>query len=348
MNSLLNLPDPEVIESEACAWLAQVDGGAMSEGDMRALREWIGRSPLHRRTFERMAAHFVLLHDPLDILEPAGNPPEEAARQRRLPRLAPTFIGLAAAAAAAIFGIYLAAPPLLDRSAPAGFAAASDIHISRVGEQKTVGLADGSELMLNTNTRVRVTLSETERAVELIKGEALFEVAKDPDRPFRVYTPHGVVKAIGTVFTVRVDDNAVEVVVEEGVVELAQPEPEETGPGRSTGGPAPTRLSSGKLATMSAGVRAITELDGRSMGRKLAWRQGMLVFDFDPLGYVVEEVSRYTDVKIVISDPKILSLPIGGNFRVGETDALLDALEKGFGIRVERVGDGLVYLSPQA
>lgn len=346
MTSIVTLPDPEVIESEACAWLAQVDGGAMSEGDIRALKEWIGRSPLHRRTFERMAAHFIALHDPLGECESAGMRPEPVARRPAGRRLtARAGLAVAFAAAAAAFAVFLIAPPLLERTAPT-VTAASDVYSSKIGEQKTVTLADGSELLLNTNTRVRVTMTGGERSVELVKGEALFEVAKDPARPFRVYTHQGVVRAVGTVFSVRVRDDDVEVVVEEGVVELAHAAAANDDDRAVRA--APTRLSSGKQATISARSQAVRDLDADSMDRKLAWREGVLVFDFDPLGYVVEEVSRYTDVKIVISDPKILTMPIGGNFRVGETRALLDALEKGFGIKVERVSDELVYLSSHA
>lgn len=339
MTSVYSLPDPEVIESEACAWLAQVDGGNMSPGDLAALKEWIGRSPHHKRTFERMATEFIAL----------GTPPADVARVADIAAAPsakpPRWQGWATAVAAAtvlILGLALAVPMILQQPADQ----AAQTHVAKLGEQRALTLADGSQLLLNTDTEVHVRMSAAERAVELVRGEALFNVAKDADRPFRVYTQQGVVRAVGTVFSVRLRRAEVEVVVEEGVVELArgdvragkQPDDLET----------VTRVASGKRAAFSLENHVVSDLDAATIDRRLSWREGLLVFDSDPLAFVVDEVSRYTDIEIVISDPRIMTMPIGGNFRVGETQALLDALEKGFGISVRRVGDRLVYLSARS
>lgn len=341
MTSVVTLPDPEIIESEACAWLAQVDGGNMSDGDIAALKEWIGRSPHHKRTFERMAAHFIALRGPYEApAEPAHVRP--MARRFGAALLGWRWGAVAAMAAAAALALFaLTAPLYLNDAAPV----LSQTYAAKVGEQRTVLLADGSRLLLNTDTQVNVTLDAAERAVELVYGEALFDVAKDAQRPFRVYTHKGVVKAVGTVFSVRVRKADIEVVVEEGTVELARGDLAAREARAAL--PAVARLTSGKRAAFNEDKQVVSDIDAEAMDRRLSWRKGLLVFNSDPLAYVVDEVSRYTDVEIVISDPRILALPIGGNFKVGETQALLDALEKGFGIRVERVGSNLVYLSPQ-
>src|SRR5262249_47175706 len=91
-----------------------------------------------------------------------------------------------------------------------------------VGGIDNVALADGSRMTLNTDTRIRVALTETERRIELDKGEGFFEVAKDPSRPFVVYAGNKRVVAVGTKFSVRRENDDVEVIVTEGRVRLGQ------------------------------------------------------------------------------------------------------------------------------
>lgn len=347
MASVVSLPDSESIETEACAWVAQVDGGNMSEGDIDALKEWISRSPQHKAAFERMAARFMEMQDPLGALKT----PIAPKAKRRFFSLPPLFgsSGLTAAFATVVLGLFIAAAVFHQRLEPPKdsvyFNTAS--YQSSLGEQKTVTLSDGSSIVLNTNTRVDVGMGTEERSIHLIYGEAIFDVAKDPTRPFKVYTEKGVVKAIGTVFSVRVRKADVEVVVEEGIVEVA-PKQEATKDPSLSSDLLATKVVSGKTATFNETQQIVTAVDMKTMDKKLSWRDGILVFEVDPLSYVVEEVSRYTDVKIVISDPQILNTPVGGNFQVGETKALLDALEKGFGMKVTKVRDDLIYVSPGA
>lgn len=348
MAGVVPMPDPELIETEACAWIAQVDGGNMSAGDREALKEWISRSPQHKRAFERMAARFMEMRDPFDAVKTQQRRQEKAFIRPFLNVLRPAV--LAAALASFVAAVILVVmEPKIDapnQGEATYFNTAS--YQSGIGEQKTVTLEDGSTIVLNTNTRVDVGMGEDERSIHLIYGEAIFDVEKDPERPFKVYTEKGVVKAIGTVFSVRVRTVDVEVLVEEGVVEVA---PKRDGGSQDRDDLASltiTKVVSGKYATFNEIQQTVKTVDMKTMDRKLSWRDGVLVFEVDPLSYVVEEVSRYTDVKIVISDPDILNIPVGGNFRVGETKALLDALEKGFGLRVTRVREDLVYLSPGA
>ncbi|RME69168.1 MAG: DUF4880 domain-containing protein [Alphaproteobacteria bacterium] len=345
--AVIPLPDDDVIESEACAWLAQVDGGNMSDGDIAALKEWIGRSPRHRQVFERMASHFIALSGSFEGLPQAGRAPVAPARLGgwlrgwRLGALA------ACAAAVAVAAAVIAPRYLAD---PMPVAGVTRSYSAQLGEQKAVTLADGSKLLLNTRTRVDVAYSAQERGLYLAYGEALFDVAEDPSRPFRVYTQKGVVKAVGTLFSVRVRETEVEVLVAEGTVELATkaPQPGDSAADGATSAPAKiTKLGSGKRAAFNETHQEVTDIAPEIMDRRLAWRQGVLIFDSDPLSYVVEEVSRYTDTKIVIADPRLLDMPIGGNFKVGETQALLDALEKGFGVKVEKINNNLVYLMPK-
>ena len=343
--------DLDLIESEACAWLAQIDGGPMSDGDRKALQEWIGRSPAHKQIFEKMAQRFLQLSVAFD--EEAVRPASRAGASRA---------GASRAGASGAFwgrwglwswrGLAMPSLALLCLFAvarlywPLSTAPISQSYYSDIGQQRVIDLADGSVLTLNTKTRIDVAFSDEARIIQLIYGEAHFDVAKDPDRPFRVLTRMGGVKAVGTVFSVRVRDGDIEVLVEEGAVELTAHDIENpTGENRD----APLRpgiiLASGRRAAFNKSEQVITVLDPARLQQRLSWRQGQLVFDGDPLAYVIDEISRYTPVRIVISDPQLLDMPISGQFKAGEVDALLDALEQGFGLRIEKYGQRLVYVS---
>ncbi|GER04781.1 hypothetical protein JCM17846_24630 [Iodidimonas nitroreducens] len=211
----------DLIESEACAWLAQIDGGPMSDGDRKALQEWIGRSPSHKQIFEQMARRFLQLSVAFD--EDADQSTSRVAASRSGAGAA--FLGgwgmrswrhLAMPAFAilcllAVARLYLPISP----------APISQSYYSDIGQQRVIDLADGSVITLNTRTRIDVAYSDQARIIQLIYGEALFDVAKDPNRPFRVLTQMGGVKAVGTVFSVRVREGDIEVLVEEGTVELS-------------------------------------------------------------------------------------------------------------------------------
>jgi len=95
-------------------------------------------------------------------------------------------------------------------------------------------------------------------------------------------------------------------------------------------------------------IESIETVDAPAISRKLAWREGLLIFQGNRLGEVVEEVGRYTDIDIVILDSEIRDLRIGGLFQAGETEKMFEALESSFGIRVEYVGKKLVHLTSAA
>jgi len=226
--------------------------------------------------------------------------------------------------------------------------AANVLYSTDVGEQKPITLADGSRVLLNTDSRIQVNYSAQQREVFLLRGEAYFEVAHNAERPFLVYAGANMVRAVGTAFTVYLKKQDIEVVVTEGIVELSAM-------ANGSGGRTAKNLIKPaiKLADIKAGqsadfnqeVESIQPVMPLEIKRKLSWREGILAFSGEPLEQVVAEISRYTPVTIVISDPAIRNVRIGGYFKVGATDALLEALETSFGVRVNRVNDKLVYLA---
>jgi len=207
-------------------------------------------------------------------------------------------------------------------------------------------LADGSTVLLNTNSQIEIDYSGRQRRIWLLRGEAYFRVVHDPGRPFAVYAGNGVVRAVGTAFAVHLRSHDVEVAVTEGSVELASlatlaDREAATAPQSTT----LARIKANQVATFSENIESIEVVAAAKLDQKLSWQKGVLIFSGEPLHRMVEEVSRYTPLKIDIIDPRLRDLPVGGYFKVGETEAMFEALETSFHVHVERVGADVVQLS---
>ncbi len=209
-----------------------------------------------------------------------------------------------------------------------------------IGGFQRIVLEDRSVIVLNTDSEVRVALTPHLRRVELVRGEAIFEVAHDALRPFIVSAGRTAVRAVGTRFDVRRLGDSVEVTVDEGKVAVGEPS---------------LLGSKGDLLTfrvplIAAGQSALASGDGvqlkqiptREMARKLAWQNQMLEFDSDTLADVAAQFNRYNARQLVITDPSLATLRIGGFFRPTNLDAFIKVLQSDFGIRVNPDGNRLL------
>jgi transmembrane sensor len=255
---------------------------------------------------------------------------------------------------------------------PDPFLSSNDFYATAVGQQRSMTLADGSVVLLNTNSQIKVAYNDEYRTIRLLQGEAHFTVEKNAEHPFRVYAGNGRVQAVGTAFSVYLKDNTVDVTVTEGTVELAFVDRVSTSRSLQQETPAGNNQSSGSnamvdgglvetLGTIKAGesatirsaldavtvstIAAFETVEVQEMAKRLSWREGILTFTGDPLGVVVDEISRYTTISIEITDPAVRATRIGGRFPIGETDAMFDALEANFGLRVTRLGHDRVLVS---
>ncbi len=335
MKRIVEFPDRETVRNEAAEWIAKLDGGRLGI-DLQELREWMGRSPHHLAELERTAE----IWDSLEVLSACRGLVDEPKKRTSYVRWVPAALAAGLAAFAVVVW------PTIDRSGREPLSVENAVYKTEVGEQRKLHLPDGSSVRMNTGSRLEVAYTDASRRIRLEQGEAYFEVSPAPGRPFEVETSYGFVTAVGTAFSVRVDRRQVEVTVSEGRVRLSLKRPEEV----STTDSLAAQVA--ELATVSAGQTAVFDeqlgsiqtLDPSDIVRRLAWRDRMLIFDGDTLETVIAEVSRYGPVEIVISDPALSELRIGGYFRTGETDDLLSALESGFGVRVERAVDERIYL----
>lgn len=353
------VPESPDLTAEAGAWLAQLETGKLSREDMSAFREWIQRSPRHYAEIRRLAQLSLEVNVLADMVEPLK---QAAARQRVVRRQGqasrPSMarwrwgaVGGVLAAVVAVAAIMQMPPQPTSETAPVYIA-------TTVGQTQDVALDDGSRVKLNTDSQIEVAFVKGRRNVYLDKGEAFFDVAHDAARPFTVYAGDRSVTAVGTAFSVRWVNDELIVTVSEGKVAYGvAPALRNTGAGEksatravpvaaSPGAGARTMLGAGQRLEVAPLSRAevVERLPEGALSRELAWRSGFLDFENEPLSEVVREMQRYTPQKIEIADQSLADIRFGGVFRIGQTDAFIEALELSFGVQVEETSDNRLIL----
>jgi len=351
-------------EIEAGEWLARLDRDNPSPTDLAAFNRWKNADPRHAAAYARLAATWQAL-DRIQAIRPSAREPinndyfingvgqqphqepfhpsgrhsiADSPQHLLQPRAAHRrwlFSSLAASILVAITGLWIAHK----------FGSAQTFRTSIGGFQQIV-LEDQSTVDLNTDSEIRVALTPQMRKVELVRGEASFAVAHDVSRPFIVSAGKTAVRAVGTKFDVRRLESSVEIIVDEGKVVVGAPEILETP--QTAVSPTMVHLSAGQAALSSGSGVKLTTLPKDSVARKLAWQNQMLVFDGDSLADVVTQFNRYNERQLVIADPSLTTLHIGGYFRPTNLDAFIDVLQSNFGIRVNTQGNRLVLATATA
>lgn len=326
---------PEPVMTLAGAWLARKDRG-FTPAEREDFERWVRSDPIHAAAvaqLERTMTAFDRLRElaPQDGSKPDCDAFAPARASRRW--LPATSIGIAAAVAVTLW---------LGRPSPSG----TWHYTTSTGGYDRTTLVDGSIVRLNTDTAVEVEFTARERRVRLTRGEAHFEVAKDADRPFVVQAETVSVSALGTAFNVRLDPAGVEVLVTHGRVRVEPPAPA-TLPSatRATNPPATPPLpllTAGHRVTVPTDVSAapspIATVSPEEIQRALAWQTRVAEFSRTPLSAAIAEFNRQNQQRIVIHDPELESLRIGGNFRTDQPEAFVRLLETSFGITATRSG----------
>jgi transmembrane sensor len=326
--------EDRTIEVAAATWLSLRDAGLSPEQEVE-LSCWLEENPEHARVFTELSGMWTKL-DGLAAARPSGAPDAGLLAPRRrswFARHAPVVLATAAMIAVAGLAVWRALPVSPDDGQTLVQRAATE-----VGVQQTVSLPDGSIVRMNTDSAVEINYTAAERRVRLVRGEAHFAVAKNPQRPFIVTAGKVDVRAVGTAFNVRRRSEAVEVLVTEGKVRV-----DDTVKGESLLQP----REKGETPLLNAGERAIIQpavarppvvasVAAPEMERTLAWQDRRLEFVASPLVEVVAEFNRYNRHKLVIADPRLGGQQFGGSFRADGFEALVRLLESDFGVEVER------------
>lgn len=317
------------IDDIAAAWVAREDRAPLT-AEAEAERDgWLQADRRHFGAYAR--AHAVLARtDRARALSAGGMQPNGAARMpvRGARRLFKWAAGVAAMISLLAIGVHRQ-----DDGA--------EYYATRKGEILRVPLQDGSAITLDSDSQVRVSYSDRRRDIHLLQGEALFDVAKDAQRPFVVRAEETDVTAVGTSFAVSLNERrsgGVEVLVREGVVDVADVQ----------NAVAPARLVANyrALANRSHGIR-IEAVPGDDLQQQLAWREGMLSFNGDTLSVAAAQFLRYSDTRIVINDPLVGSRRIVGLYSASDPLGFARSVALSLGLVVEQDGNEVRLSSPE-
>lgn len=218
----------------------------------------------------------------------------------------------------------------------AWFAARPEVYETTVGERRSVTLADGSVVLLDSASRVEVKYADDRRDLWLRRGQARFEVAKDKSRPFRVEAGDRIVVATGTAFDVELLASQVQVTLLEGRVSVYSTLSDPAGGGAGGSGRELSpgdRLIAPANPTASQAPYPRVEVVRVATADAGAWASGALVFDGEPLPAVLERMNRYSERRLVAADAGARSLRISGTFKAGDVDTFLDALTAYFPVK---------------
>lgn len=347
MSTVTEFPDLERAREEAALWIARMDRG-LDTAERESLREWCAASPANPRALRHLSEFWAaldvmqMLPEVIEEVVPANDAaawseaPAAPAPARPRRRVARAALAASLAACAVVAGVAIWTQLSPQPAAGAGTEPAT-AYYTAVGEQREVELADGSRLSINTGSLVEVvSLQGATRDLRLLRGEALFTVAHDPERPFRVHIGEHLVEAVGTAFDIRLHDGGhVDVVVTDGRIRL------------DTGSATDHADRGDAVRIDSAGALRVTRLDEAAVAARLAWRQGMISFSGQTLAEALDEFSRYTPVRFAVSDPATRQRPVGGTLPAGDVESLLEALRTNLGLESTRAPDGSIRIGPQ-
>jgi transmembrane sensor len=320
-----------VIRETATEWVVHLSSEDVTAQERAAFTGWLRRSPAHVAEYLQAEAAWQAMQgaareDDTAIQEIAGERCPEvmdfpgsglAVRKRATQRPRLPLMKWAVAAVVPLTLAFVFGPSIVDRFDP-------NLYSTGVGESRRVMLADGSEVELNTRSRVRIRMRADAREVLIKQGEAFFRVAKDPTRPFRVLSDTAVVRALGTEFNVYRQPGQTTVTVIEGRIAVMASNAADTAA-------LPAELTIGQRVVIpGSGEVSLSTIDPV---RAIAWRERRLIFENDTLSAAVEEFNRYNARQLAIGSPELAAKRISGVFKADRPDALVDFLTKTSDVR---------------
>lgn len=313
------------IDQQATIWVERLHDG-LPPKDKARLQQWLNLSAAHRGAMAAARQNWLQVNASVDALLVSPQLHSEQlksllaeTRSSAVARPLHTYFAQAAAVAACVLGLL--------------FMGLKADYSTGTGEIQRLQLADGSVVTLNAGSAMDVDFSDGLRSVTLRSGEAFFEVAKDPSRPFLVNTDNGAARAVGTAFNVRVRDESVSVIVTEGLVDVAQSNAKE-----------PVRLAANQSIRLAQTTGLVTQRTEDEVSKALGWRDQRLFFTNVAMAEFVDEMNRYSYRRLVIADSALSSVRVGGAFAAGDTPAAVTMLEAGFGVKAVQVTPLLTLL----
>lgn len=325
--------DPDGITAEAAAWHAKLAAGDIDSKTRAAFEAWRDASPQRALAYAELEDTWRL------ALRAADTPRVLALRHETLTRLLVSrrSVGVGAVAAITVAVILGAVGWLVvnrNHQTRDRLAAASAVRTYQtgVGERLTIGLADGSTVVLNTASRLRVCFSDRQRHVVVEAGEALFEVAKDQQRPFVVTAANQNITAHGTKFVVRLNREQLMVALMEGVVSVRR---------QDMAAASELSLKPNDMLIAEGETTSVRHIADATL--LISWREGLVIFKDETLSEAAAEMNRYVERPRIEVRPKVAQLRLSGAFRTGQTADFAEALVQGFPVAiVERSKEHIV------
>lgn len=315
------------IASQAAEWFVRLQGEDAAEADWLAFEQWL-ETPAHAAAYERVEALWVDLDDAKSLLSRqagARRPLRRAAAQRPSRRnWLVAAGGLAATVAVGLFALEELRPP------------PGQTWRTAVGETRGIVLADGTRIRLNAASSLRVVLGARERRVEMAEGEAVFDVAHDPSRPFLITVGDRQVRVVGTEFNIRRRNGATAVTVRRGIVEVRPSKAQSV---------APIRLTVGRQLTYVDGNPA-SQVRAVEPAVAFAWTSGQLIYQDVPMADVAADLSRRFGVPVNVADPQTARMPFTGVLVTDDAAAVMRRIEAFAPVTASPRGRGFV-LSPR-
>jgi transmembrane sensor len=305
----------EEVEAEAADWLARVDRGLAPEEEV-AFAHWKAAATEHRIVFLQLRAAWQRI-DRTVALRPAQP-------ARRLPPK--RWLAAAAAVAVLVIGAGFGIRYGVRQMAVQRFETA-------IGAQRSLKLADGTRVELNTDTLIHATMTAGTRMVRLDRGQAYFDVVHDARHPFVVIAGNRRITDLGTKFSVLRDGDRVVVVVKEGQVRVDLISPDQAS--------APVVAERNMVVIARNNETLVAPKTPQEIDNDMAWRSGMLFFNQETLAEVADDINRYNTRKIEVVGPA-RSIRIGGSFRRDNIDGFKQLLRDGFGLKIVDAGDKIV------
>ncbi|KAA5840080.1 FecR family protein [Pseudomonas chlororaphis] len=307
------------VRDEAALWFVRLQEPAIDAEERQRFDAWLAQHDAHRDEFQLLHTLWAATDlVPKARLQALCATPSPSIRRRPLLRYAVAASVLAVAVGLGLFS---------GLNQPAGY---SDEFATAPGERRHVALPDGSQVDLNSRSRLRVRYEKGLRSVELSEGEAMFSVEHDSSRPFVVAAGPGKVTVTGTRFDVRRDAAQTRIAVEQGTVRVQ---------GRDAADSDFVNLTAGLGTAVDARgqVAAAYAVDPQAL---TAWRSGKLVFNNASLNEVAAEVSRYREQPLRVGSEAVGRLRLTSVFKADDTDALLKALPSILPVAVKTHADG--------
>lgn len=309
------------VETEAADWVADrrnvEDWSAERQAELDA---WLAQSLAHRVAFVRIEATWRRTDRLAALHRPVGEQTDGVSQRRPGWMRIAVVMGVIAATGTAGAG-YL-------------FNSHTQLIATPIGGQRNITLADGSQIELNTDTSIRVDLTAKKRAIELVKGEAYFEIRHDAARPFVVTVSGHRIVDLGTKFLIRTSSQALNVTLVEGSARLETISPQAS--------QQDVTLKPGDLAVATADSVRVSKRPVRDMQNALAWRRGVIALHNASLADAAAEFNRYGGEQLIVADADAGKLTINGTFGKTEVEEFAGMTHEIFGLRIQHQNGAIV------